>query len=223
MGKIAAERLCGSLASMGLCIVSGMARGIDTIAHKAALEAGGATLAVFGCGLDHTYPPENGSLKKRIIEQGAILSEFPMSTQPDRNNFPARNRVISGLSYGTLVIEAGQKSGALITAQFSLEQGREVFSIPGNIYSGKSQSTNQLIKMGAKLVDSPEAVVEELPEWIQTALKKKAAIQVEDMDLSSSEKHLLSLLTAEEQHIDNLIENSYLSPAQVSATLINWN
>ena len=219
-GKIAAERLCGSLASMGLCIVSGMARGIDTIAHKAALEAGGSTLAVFGCGLDLTYPPENGSLKKQIIERGAILSEFPMSSKPDRNNFPARNRVISGLSHGTLVIEAGQKSGALITAQFSLEQGREVFSIPGNIYSGKSQGTNQLIKMGAKLVDSPEDVVEELPEWIQSVLQKKSSAQLEDMDLSSSEKHLMSLLSVEEQHIDNLIENSYLSPAQVSATLI---
>jgi len=197
-----------------------MARGIDTIAHKAALEAGGTTLAVFGCGLEHTYPSENGSLKKQIIERGAILSEFPMSTKPDRNNFPARNRVISGLSHGTLVIEASQKSGALITAQFSLEQGREVFSIPGNIYSGKSQGTNQLIKMGAKLVDSPEAVVEELPEWIQSALQKNSSARVEDMDLSSSEKHLMSLLSAEEQHIDNLIENSYLSPALVSATLI---
>lgn len=219
-GKVAAERLCGSLASMGLCIVSGMARGIDTIAHQAALEAGGSTLAVFGCGLEHTYPPENASLRKKIIERGAILSEFPMSTKPDRNNFPARNRIISGLSHGTLVIEAGLKSGALITAQFSLEQGREVFSLPGNIYSGKSQGTNQLIKMGAKLVDSPEAVVEELPEWIQTVLKKKVATQVENMDLSSNEKHLFSLLSAEEQHIDDLIENSCLSPAQVSATLI---
>ena len=158
-GKIITEALCTRLAAMGICIVSGMARGIDTLAHKSALQAGGETIAVFGCGLSHTYPPENRQLQDKIVDQGAILSEFPVTRRPDKNNFPARNRVISGLSYGTVVIEAGEKSGALITAEFSLDQGREVFAVPGNINSPNSKGTNRLIKTGAILVDGPDSIV----------------------------------------------------------------
>lgn len=215
-----AERLSLRLAQMGVCIVSGMARGIDTIAHHSAIKVGGSTLAVFGCGLSHTYPPENVVLRKQIVAHGAVVSEFAISVKPDRNNFPARNRVISGLSAGTLVVEAGEKSGALITAQFALEQGRDVFAVPGNISSPNSRGTNQLIKMGAKLVDSPDAVIEELSPALQGLLKLPQQKATAPINLSPKEQCLFSLLSEEERHIDLLIENSRLSPAEVSSTLI---
>jgi len=183
-GRMVAEKLCAALSEMGVCIISGMARGIDTIAHKSALKLGNPTVAVFGCGLEYTYPPESGSLRRQIEEQGAVISEFPMSTKPDRNNFPARNRVISGLSHGTLVVEAGEKSGALITAQFALEQGREVFAVPGNIYSSESRGTHALIKMGAKLTDSPEAMVEELSDSVLELLKERNNRVLESIELN---------------------------------------
>ncbi len=219
-GKMVTEKLCTALSEMGVCIVSGMARGIDMMAHRAALRLGNPTIAVFGCGLEYTYPPESGSLRRQIEECGAVLSEFPMSTKPDRNNFPARNRVISGLSHGTLVVEAGEKSGALITAQFALEQGREVFAVPGNIYSSESRGTHALIKMGAKLTDSPQALVEELSESVAELLKAMKNKQLEAVELNPKEEHLMSLMSVQEQHIDRIIEISRLSPAEVSATLV---
>ncbi|MBC8284292.1 MAG: DNA-protecting protein DprA [Nitrospinae bacterium] len=218
-GKLIAERLCLKLASAGFSIVSGLARGIDTLAHKAALTAGTDTIAVFGCGLGHTYPPENIKLRQQIIEQGAVLSEFPIFMRPDRNNFPARNRILSGLSLGTVVVEAAEKSGALITADFALEQGREVFAVPGNITSLKSRGTNSLIKAGAKLVDSPEAILEELLPAFGESLKAEKETVDPKLD-NDQEKRIFSLLSLESRHIDNLIENSNLSPAQVSATLL---
>ena len=218
-GKLIAERLCLKLAAGGFSIISGLARGIDTLAHKAALSAGADTIAVFGCGLGHTYPPENIKLRQQIVEQGAIVSEFPIFMRPDRNNFPARNRILSGLSLGTVVVEAAEKSGALITADFALEQGREVFAIPGNITSLKSRGTNSLIKAGAKLVDSPESILEELlPAYGESLKAKKESIEPE-LD-NDQERKVFSLLSLEGRHIDNLIENSSLSPAQVSATLL---
>ncbi|NIQ01671.1 MAG: DNA-protecting protein DprA [Nitrospinaceae bacterium] len=219
-GKMVAEKLCQALCEQGIGIVSGMARGIDTLAHQAALKAGAPTLAVFGCGLEYTYPPESASLRRRIEEQGAVISEFAMSAKPDRNNFPARNRVISGLSHGTLVIEAGEKSGALITAQFALEQGREVFAVPGNIFSSQSRGTHTLIQMGAKLVDRPGAIIEELAESVRNLLQKETSNRNFPQELDSREKHLMSLLSVQEQHIDRIIENSHLSAAEVSATLV---
>lgn len=214
-GKIVAQRLCVKLASAGFSLVSGLARGIDTLVHKAALEAGTETIAVFGCGLGHTYPPENRKLRNEIVEQGAIISEFPVLMRPERNNFPARNRVLSGLTLGTVVVEAAEKSGALITADFALEQGREVFAVPGNITSPKSKGTNDLIKAGAKLVDSPESVIEELLPVLREKLDKTEIKLDNDV-----ERQIFSLLSLEGCHIDNLIENSDLSPAQVSATLL---
>jgi DNA processing protein len=198
-----------------------LARGIDTLAHKAALSAGADTIAVFGCGLGHTYPPENIKLRKQIIEQGAILSEFPIFMRPDRNNFPARNRILSGLALGTVVVEAAEKSGALITADFALEQGREVFAVPGNITSPKSRGTNDLIKAGAKLVDSPESILEELlPAFGESLKAKKEVVESQVKFDNDQEKKIFSLLSLEGRHIDSLIENSNLSPAQVSATLL---
>lgn len=220
-GKLVAERLCLKLASGGFSIVSGLARGIDTLAHKAALSVGADTIAVFGCGLGHTYPPENIKLRKQIVEQGAILSEFPVFMRPDRNNFPARNRILSGLALGTVVVEAAEKSGALITADFALEQGREVFAVPGNITSPKSRGTNSLIKAGAKLVDSPESILEELLPALGESLRAKKENGEPKVKLDNDqEERIFSLLSLEGRHIDNLIENSNLSPAQVSATLL---
>jgi DNA processing protein len=171
-GKIITHRLSLKLALAGFNLVSGLARGVDSLAHRAALEAGADTIAVFGCGLGHTYPPENRKLRNEIVQQGAIVSEFPVLMRPERNNFPARNRVLSGLSLGTVVVEAAEKSGALITAEFALEQGREVFAVPGNITSPKSKGANDLIKAGAKLVDSPESVIEELLPALQERMEK---------------------------------------------------
>ncbi|NIQ01511.1 MAG: DNA-protecting protein DprA, partial [Nitrospinaceae bacterium] len=219
-GRLMTEKLVSALAERGVGIVSGMARGIDTLAHRAALQGGGETVAVLGCGLGNTYPPENVSLRERIVERGTVVSEFPVTMRPEKNNFPARNRVISGLSYGTVVVEAGETSGALITAQFALEQGREVFAVPGNINSPASRGTNQLIQTGAKLVDGPEAILEELPFPVRETLKEKESSPGHDESLSEEERKIFSLLSHEEKHIDSLIENSQLSPAEVSATLL---
>jgi len=157
-----AKRLSAELAQKGVTVVSGMARGIDSEAHKGALEAGGRTIAVFGCGVDITYPPENVRLKEQIVKSGAVISEYLPGTPPVPINFPARNRIISGLSRGVVVVEAGEKSGSLITADFALEQGRDVFAIPGNIDSKNSRGTNRLIKDGAKIVTNADDIMEEL-------------------------------------------------------------
>ena len=221
-GKLVAERLCLKLATAGFSIISGLARGVDTLAHKAALSVGADTVAVFGCGLGHTYPPENIKLRQQIIAQGAVISEFPILMRPDRNNFPARNRILSGLSLGTVVVEAAEKSGALITADFALEQGREVFAVPGNITSPNSRGTNELIKAGAKLVDRPESILEELlPAYGESLLTKTGKEEAKIKLDNDEEKQVFSLLSLEGRHIDNLIENTDLSPAQVSATLLH--
>ena len=147
-GRQVTLQLVGELAAQGVTIVSGLARGVDAVAHRRALEAGTRTIAVLGCGVDVVYPAEHHGLAKDIVAQGALVSEFPLGTKPDAPNFPMRNRVISGLSLGTLVVEAGETSGALITAARALEQNREVFAVPGSIYSPRSAGTNRLIKRG---------------------------------------------------------------------------
>jgi DNA processing protein len=158
-GKQMTGTLARELAAQSITVVSGLARGIDTTAHVAALEAGGRTLAVLGCGPDLVYPPDNARLAARIVEQGAILTEFPPGTQPEPGNFPARNRLISGLSLGVLVTEAPATSGALITTRFAAEQGRDVFAVPGNVTSRGSLGANRLIQDGAKMVLKPATVV----------------------------------------------------------------
>ena len=169
-GSSVAHRLASDLAQRGLVIVSGLARGIDSASHRGALEAGGKTVAVLGSGIDVIYPAENKSLAKKIMESGAVISEFPMGTGPTPQNFPIRNRIISGLSLGVVVVEAAEYSGSLITARLALEQNREVFGVPGNITSAQSFGPNHLIKQGAKLVDQWIDVIEEFPEAIRMEL-----------------------------------------------------
>ncbi len=169
-GSSVAHRLAGDLAQRRVVIVSGMARGIDSAAHRGALEAGGKTVAVLGCGLDITYPRENRKLMERIADKGAVVSEFPLGTPPVPENFPIRNRIISGLSLGSIIVEAAEYSGSLITARLALEQNREVFAVPGNITSPQSFGPNLLIKQGAKLVDDWHDVVEEFPASIRMQL-----------------------------------------------------
>jgi len=171
-GQAMAQKISQGLAEYGITVVSGGARGIDTFSHQACLKAKGRTLAVLGCGLDIVYPPENRELFSQICKNGALISEFPLGVPPDKKNFPRRNRIISGLSLGVVVIEAPQKSGALITVNHALQQGREVFSIPGKVDTFTSKGTNQLLKEGAKLVEDVDDIIEELAPLLQDKVKE---------------------------------------------------
>lgn len=219
-GKMVAEKLSKDLALAGLTIISGMARGIDTATHKGTLSVKGRTIAVLGCGIDYIYPPENRKLAQEIEESGAVLSEFPLSTLPERQNFPRRNRIISGLSLGTVVVEAAEKSGALITADFALDQGKEVFAIPGNINSPLSNGTHNLIKQGAKLVNNYRDILEEIHiEVPQNTTEKE--IPAKGMSLTEKEKIIYQLITKEPTQIDEIIEISKLSAGKVSEILLS--
>lgn len=187
-GSAAAERLSADLAQAGLAIASGMARGIDTAAHRAALDVGGDTVAVFGCGVDLVYPAENRKLASEIAEKGLLLSEFPMASPAYPQNFPIRNRIISGVSVGVLVVEGAQYSGSAITAKVALDQQREVFAVPGNITSKMSWGPNLLIKQGAKLVQEWNDVMVELPTEIRRALIAKAQARLGVMSLELKEE-----------------------------------
>ncbi len=216
-GRQITKELTRGLTVAGVTIVSGLARGIDAIAHQTALEMGGRTIAVLGSGLDCIYPPENRTLAKQIVEtgQGAVMSEYALGVQPEAKNFPPRNRVISGLSMGTLVVEAGERSGALITAQFAVEQDRDVFAVPGNINSPASKGPNRLIQQGAKLAGSAQDILEELNV---NMVSERAAIQI-SLPESAEEAKLLSLLSAQPTHIDELSRESGLASAAVSSAL----
>jgi DNA processing protein len=221
-GKEVATRLSQGLAKRGVTVVSGMARGIDSLAHRAALEAGGRTIAVLGNGLNTVYPPENRKLKEEIVERGAVISEFVMEARPERVNFPVRNRIISGLSLGTIVVEASSRSGALITARMALEQGREVFAVPGSVSSETSRGTNSLIKRGAKLVENVDDILEELPGDLEGLLKEGAEeSELPPPQLSPEEEKVFSLLNREAQHIDILTEKSGLPASRVAGILVN--
>jgi DNA processing protein len=215
-GQEITRYLAGDLARNGVTIVSGLARGIDSEAHRAALEAGGRTIAVLGCGVDVIYPYENLALSKQIIQHGALVSEYPLGTKPERGNFPPRNRIISGLALGTLITQAGEGSGALITAYYALEQGREVFAVPGSILDRGSSGTNKLIQQGeAKLVFSVQDVMEELNLTTVIAhAEMRAAVPA-----NSTEAILLQNLSEEPTHVDDLGHASGLPIAQVSAAL----
>jgi DNA processing protein len=215
-GKEVARRLASALAESGITIISGMALGIDGIAHKAALDAGGRTVAVLGCGLDIVYPARHRALAQRITESGALISDYALGTKPDAGNFPPRNRLISGLSLGTLIVEAGYKSGALITARYALEQGRETFAIPGNIYNRASKGTNALLQRGeAKLVTCVQDILEEL-NLAMIVQQKQVREIVPD---TPTEKALLDCISMEPVHIDDLVRHSGLPTAAVSSAL----
>ena len=214
-GKQVAEEIVADLVRNRITIVSGLARGIDSVAHRSALEAGGRTIAVFACGLDIVYPAENAELAQRIMQQGALVSEYPLGTKPRANNFPRRNRIMSGLSLGVLIIEAGKASGAMITANIALEQDREVFAIPGSILSTTSRGTNCLIQEGAKLVTDCHDILEELN---LTAVVQQSEAR-ERMPASDTESRLLEHLGAEPTHIDEICRLSSLPIATVSSTL----
>jgi len=215
-GKLAARKLARDLAKEGITIISGMARGIDTAAHWGALEGGGRTIAVLGCGVDIVYPPENKRLMEEIIKNGAVISEFPLKSAPDAFHFPQRNRIISGLSKGVVVVEAPLRSGALITVNFALEEGREVFAVPGNIFSPNSQGTNRLIKEGAKLVETKEDILEEL----NFPLIHKEINKGNNPSLSLEERKMLDLLKDKPLHINSIIKISNLSASEVGGSLI---
>jgi DNA processing protein len=215
-GRQVTRDLVRGLVRSGVTIVSGLARGIDAVAHKTALECGGRTLAVLGSGLDHIYPAEHRTLAQRIGEgRGAVLTEYGLGVKPEAKNFPPRNRVISGLSLGTIVVEAGERSGALITANFALEQNREVFAVPGNVNSPASKGTNRLIQEGAKLVMHVDDVLEELNLRM---VVEQTAVQLA-LPESAEEAALLSELSVQPVHVDELSRATGLPSSLVSSTL----
>lgn len=220
-GKDTTQRLARSFAERGFTIVSGLARGIDTAAHMGALKGGGRTLAVLGSGIDVIYPWENNRLAEEISERGAVISEFPLGTKPEAPHFPSRNRIISGLALGTIIIEASFRSGSLITARLALEQGREVFAVPGNVDSPWSKGTNRLIKEGAKLVMDPEDIIEEVLPQYEAPSKSEADSLAEPEDISREGRAIFALLEASPVPIDSLIQKTGYPSGQVSSLLLD--
>lgn len=214
-GREVTTLLARDLAQAGVTIVSGLALGVDAVAHRAALQAGGRTIAVLGSGVDQPSPQTNYALGMAIIEQGALIAEYPLGTPPAAVNFPPRNRLISGMSQGVVVIEAGERSGALITVEFALEQNRDVFAVPGSIFSSRSQGTHQLIRSGAMLVRSADDILEALHMQEATAHQAVAAA----VPATPDEAALLRLIEAEPRHVDAIGRDSTLPPPLVSATL----
>jgi DNA processing protein len=214
-GRQVAEEVAATLARSGVTVISGLARGVDAIAHQAALQAGGRTLAVLGCGVDQMYPPENRRLAEGILARGALLSDYPPGTPPEASNFPARNRIISGLSMAVVVIEAGQTSGALITASFAADQGREVFAVPGNITAPQSQGTNRLIRDGAHPLLDPQEVLEVLELTLVTEHRQARVALPGD----AIEARLYAELGREPLHVDELRARTDLPIEKVTAAL----
>ena len=217
-GHAVAEHLARGLAAVGVTVVSGLAKGVDTVAHLGALHAGGRTIAVLGNGLDQVYPPENSGLARKISEgdAGALVSEFAPGMPPDAVNFPRRNRIISGLSLATLIVEAGEKSGALITADFALEQGRDVLAVPGSILSPTHAGVNGLLKQGA----TPVTCIDDVLEAIGAVQAQTAPLVHAMPELGPDESTVWRALQAEPRHIDDLSRSLGLGPGTVAATLI---
>jgi DNA processing protein len=221
-GQMVARKLSLELSEIGITIISGMARGIDTIAHSTCLDNNGRTIAVMGCGIDVCYPRENKALMDRISHCGAVISEFPMGTPPEAYNFPVRNRIISGLSLGVVVIEAKEKSGALITADYALQQGREVFAIPGNITADTSLGPNLLIRHGAKLVMQGKDIIEEVAPQIISKRGKAVPPPIQlAFDLSDQDRKILEVLCEEPLHIDIICERTGLLPSDLARHLLS--
>ncbi len=209
------------MAARGITIISGLARGVDTAAHRGALKANGRTIAVLGSGFNRIYPVENEKLLEEIAQSGAVISEFPQDTPPYRGNFPRRNRIISGLSLGVVVVEAGRRSGALITAGLALEQGREVFALPGKIDSFTSFGTHNLIKQGAKLIESIEDIIEELEPLKSVCRQTKGAIETKlEPNLPEEEKEIFSLLSCEPLNIEEILQKTRLKYGRLLTSLL---
>lgn len=225
-GVAMAEKIAIGLAELGVTIVSGMARGVDTAAHRGALKAKGTTIAVLGSGLAHVYPPENKKLFEEIVANGAVISEFSMDTLPLAYNFPRRNRIISGLALGVVVVEASNKSGALITSRFALEQGKEVFAVPGKIDNPNAQGVHNLIKQGAKLISGVEDIIEELKPQFKHYLKEKTVCAESSSgagvtdNLSDEENILYRQLNSEAVHVDTLVQSSGFSASRAMNVLL---
>ncbi|UCD71167.1 MAG: DNA-processing protein DprA [Syntrophobacterales bacterium] len=216
-GRMITERIAGDLARLGVTIVSGMARGIDSAAHRGALSVGGRTIAVLGCGVDIVYPRENRHLFEEITAHGAVISEFPLSTPPEGANFPKRNRIISGLSLGVVIVQATSTSGSLITAGLALEQNRDVFAVPGNVGMAGSRGTNRLIKQGAKLIETAEDILEDvLPRFQHQELESEDR----DLPLGEEEERVFCLFEDEPIHIDSIIAQTRMSASRVSTILL---
>jgi DNA processing protein len=220
-GRQQAERLAGALARAGMTVVSGLARGIDAAAHRGALNAGGRTIAVAATGLAQVYPPEHVELADEVSRQGAIVTESPLHREPIPGLFPQRNRLISGLSLGVIVIEASQKSGSLHTARHAMEQGREVFALPGRIDSLASIGSHNLIRDGATLIRGVEDVLDELGPLtrpVQTGVSEEVRTPRE-LTLNDQERHVINLIGSEPSHLDEVMRNTNLDPSRVLATL----
>ena len=223
-GILVTRQLCRDLTGMNITVVSGMARGIDTAAHAGTLDAGGRTIAVLGSGFERIYPAENMDLFHRISDSGAVITEFPLFAGPDPHHFPVRNRIISGISLGTVVVEASRKSGSLITARLAAEQDREVFAVPGNINSFQSAGPHGLIRQGAKLVENARDIAEELSHVLRFHLSRDH-IRQEDMleklpPLTAEEETVFKALGPYPVHIDELVRRLSLDPGPVSAILL---
>ena len=244
-GRKVSYRLSYQLAQRGLTIVSGLAKGIDTSAHRGALESGGRTIAVMGSGLSFIYPTVNSDLAEKITESGALISEFPMKVQPKPKNFPRRNRIISGLTLGTVVVEASNRSGALITARLAGEQGREVFAVPGEIFSALSTGTHKLINSGAKLINTVDDLLNELPPYVLNQIQPQASTSPRAVpeqespvnpqpsaevpqpvptspppDLTPDERTVFDAIEAPSSHIDTIVRTTQLSISQISSALL---
>jgi DNA processing protein len=218
-GRTVAENLTHDIAEHALTVISGLARGVDTIVHATALTCGTRTIAVIGSGLDIPYPPENKKLMDRIAEEGAVVSEFPMGTMPDAPNFPRRNRIISGLSLGTIVIESAEDGGALITATTALDQNREVFAVPGNITEHRSSGPNKLIREGrAKLITNAQDIFDELSSQLRLTFHQN---EKPPLDLTPAEQSLFQFISSEPVHIDALSEQTDLSTSDALVTLLS--
>jgi DNA processing protein len=214
-GRQVTERIATKLAHAGVTLVSGLARGVDGVAHKIALESGGRTLAVLGCGVDIVYPPEHRSLSEKIIQQGAVISDYPLGTPPESSNFPPRNRIISGLSRATVIVEAGKRSGALITAGFAADQGREVFAVPGSVLAPQSRGTNRLIQDGARMLTDSQEILESL-DMTRIVEQKDARII---LPANETETHLFNLLSHEPLHVDEIRNETNYNIELVTSTL----
>ena len=221
-GKAQASRFAESFAQAGLVVVSGLARGIDTSAHQGCLKAGGITVAVIGCGLNHIYPKENQQLMEAIVQKGAVVSEMPMNTPAIPSNFPRRNRIITGLSLATVVIEAGAKSGALISAGYALDQGRDVFAVPANIDYATALGSNQLLKDGAQMALAPADVLEVFKAQVELVFPDRSTMGEKAKPIiNDCEAKVYNILTTEPMHLDELVARTKLPIGQIAQVVLH--